>query len=317
MVATLTIQKAVKEQAKIRLCLAGPAGAGKTFSSLSIGVVLAQAEGSRMLVIDTESGRASKYAHLFDFDTIKLPRFAPALYVEALTMAAQAGYKVVIIDSLSHEWNGEGGALEMASGNFNNWKTVTPEHQKLMNAIQRYPGHVLATLRSHVEYASEQGANGKQQITRLGTKPIQRDGVDFEFDLYGMMDRQHRLSVEKSILIGYVGVNDVIERPGKELAEQIIAWSRDGAPQSAPVAEEREKAPAPDLRPAPLAHQPAPPPTAMPPNGLAHERQVASIRKLCTALRRDEPDFATLTFNDARELLTELSRAYSEQRRAG
>src|SRR4028119_1039737 len=106
---TLQIQKATKKAAKLRLALMGPSGAGKTFTALSIAAGL----GNRILVVDTENASASKYSDSFEFDVIELSDFAPNNFIEAISLAKQNGYDVLVIDSLSHAWMGRGGILEM------------------------------------------------------------------------------------------------------------------------------------------------------------------------------------------------------------
>ena len=104
-------KKATKSQIKIRLALSGASGAGKTFSALSIASYL----GNSIAVIDTEHGSASRYADKFSFDVCELENHHPFKYIEAIETAEQAGYEVIIIDSLSHAWFSE---LELAGKGF-------------------------------------------------------------------------------------------------------------------------------------------------------------------------------------------------------
>ena len=106
----IQFKRAVKSQAKARIGLIGPSGSGKTYTAL----LLAQTMGQRIAVIDTEHGSASKYADEFQFDTLELANFHPQNYIDGIKAAGQAGYDVIIIDSLSHAWAGSGGALELA-----------------------------------------------------------------------------------------------------------------------------------------------------------------------------------------------------------
>src|SRR3990172_8628166 len=105
----LQFAPATKEKSKARIALIGPSGSGKTYTALSLAAGL----GSAIGLIDTENGSASKYADDFKFSTLSLTEFSPATYVEAIKAAEQAGFDVLIIDSLSHAWMGRGGALEM------------------------------------------------------------------------------------------------------------------------------------------------------------------------------------------------------------
>jgi hypothetical protein len=229
-------QKATKTQTYLRLCLIGPSGSGKTFSALTF----AQALGQRIAVIDTEHGSSQKYADRFDFDVAVLNRHHPRDYVQAIQAAAQAGYEVLLIDSLSHAWIGRDGVLELVDtarkgqrgSEFSVWAEFTPLHNKLLDAIMAAPLHVIATLRAKTAYEIEKNERtGKNTITRLGLQPIQRDGVEYEFDIICDMTLDNTLIVSKSRMEALSG--RVITRPDADVANEIAAWLRDGAP--APV----------------------------------------------------------------------------------
>ncbi len=144
-------KKATKTQIKLRLALTGPSGSGKTFSSLA----LASHLGQRIAVIDTEHGSASRYADLFEFDVVELESFHPNRYVKAIVAAQQAGYDVVIIDSLSHAWMGKDGELELvdrARNSFAAWKDVRPLERALIDTMLSCKCHLIATMRSKTEW---------------------------------------------------------------------------------------------------------------------------------------------------------------------
>ncbi len=228
----IQFKRAVKSQAKARIGLIGPSGSGKTYTAL----LLAQTMGQRIAVIDTEHGSASKYADEFQFDTLELANFHPQNYIDGIKAAGQAGYDVIIIDSLSHAWAGSGGALELAdkgalkySGNrFAAWRDVTPLHNQLIEAMLSSPAHVIATMRSKMEYIQTQDSKGKTIIRKVGMAPIQRDGMEYEFDIVGDLDIDHNLIISKTRCRALDGV--VINKPGKELAETVKAWLSDGEP---------------------------------------------------------------------------------------
>ena len=228
----IQFKRAVKSQAKARIGLIGPSGSGKTYTAL----LLAQTMGQRIAVIDTEHGSASKYADEFTFDTLELTDFHPQNYIDGIKAAGQAGYDVIIIDSLSHAWAGSGGALELAdkgalkySGNrFAAWRDVTPLHNQLIEAMLSSPAHVIATMRSKMEYIQTQDSKGKTIIRKVGMAPIQRDGMEYEFDIVGDLDIDHNLIISKTRCRALDGV--VINKPGKELAETVKAWLSDGEP---------------------------------------------------------------------------------------
>src|SRR5262249_29638566 len=159
-------------------------------TSLILGTTIA--DGKPVALIDTEHGSASKYADQFPFDVLELTHFDPRRYINAIHEAEQDGYAVLIIDSLSHAWNGTGGALELVetvakrnqrNNTFNAWAEVTPLQNKLIDTILGSPLHIIATLRTKTEYVIEQ-VNGKSVPRKVGMAPIQRADVDYEFDIY-------------------------------------------------------------------------------------------------------------------------------------
>lgn len=236
--------RATKTKAKLRLALAGPAGSGKTFTALTIAAALAAMEGGAVAAIDTENGSASKYADIFSFDAAGLTAssgFSPERYLELLHGAEQAGYPVIVIDSLSHEWAGHDGILQAVdqeaarvSGNkFVAWGKVTPRHDKLVRAIVESPAHIICTLRAKMEYVQEKNDRGRTEIRAVGMKPIQRDELEYEFDVYGLLDQDNRLIVRKSRCPDLSGA--VVDKPGLDVANTLIRWLNSG--EAAVVAE--------------------------------------------------------------------------------
>lgn len=242
--STFTFQKATKQQSRLRLALIGPSGSGKTYTALNI----ARNLGEKIALIDTEHGSASKYAgDPFVFDTLDLETFEPLTYVAAIGAAEEAGYDVLVIDSLSHAWSGKGGALEQvdnrsgAGGKFGGWREVTPMHNQLIDAIVGARLHVIATMRSKTEYAVEQDG-GKTKVLKLGLAPVQRDGMEYEFDVVGDIDQQHVLRVTKTRC---AALDDaVIAKPGEQIAETLKTWLSDGetaAEIEKPAAKDRKR----------------------------------------------------------------------------
>lgn len=225
-------QKATKTQSRLRLALVGPSGSGKTYSALAIGTGL----GKRIAVIDTERGSASKYAGVFAFDTLQLDTFHPQRYVDAIAEAEQAGYDVLIIDSLSHAWIGREGALDLVDAaarrsktgsTFNAWRDVTPLQHALVDSILRCKCHVIATMRSKVEYLVERDEKSGRSVPRkVGLAPVQRDGMEYEFDVIGELDLENNLSITKSRCPELSGT--VTRRPGADFAKALAAWLSDG-----------------------------------------------------------------------------------------
>jgi hypothetical protein len=231
---TLSFKKATKHAAKLRLAFVGPAGSGKTYSALSVATGL----GGKIAVIDTERGSASKYADLFSFDVLELESFAPEMFVEAIRAAEAAGYDIIIIDSLSHAWMGREGALEQVDNyarksrdnSFAAWRHVTPKHNEMVDAIVGSRCHVIATMRSKTEWVVEKDKNGKSVPRKIGTAPIQRDGLEFEFDVVGDIDIENAFAITKTRCPALTG--KLVDRPGAQIAEVLRAWL-DGAPRPA------------------------------------------------------------------------------------
>lgn len=239
-----TFKPAVQTQGKARVALVGPAGSGKTYTMLAVATAL----GKRVAVIDTEHGSASKYAGQFPFDSLELTEFSPKTYTDAIKAAGAAGYDVLGIDSLSHAWMGSGGALELVDlatardrnhNSYTAWREVTPLQNALIEAILQSPCHVIATMRAKTEYVMEKDERtGKTAPRKIGMAPIQRDNVDYEFDVVGELDNENTLVITKSRCPTLSGT--VIKKPGKPLAETLLAWLSDGA-----VAPEKPLPPAP------------------------------------------------------------------------
>ncbi len=228
-------QKATKSQCRARVAIAGPSGSGKTYTGLIIATVLA--EGGKIAVIDSERGSASKYADEFDFDVCELTSFSPHEYIKAIRGAEDAGAAAILIDSLSHAWSGIGGALEMVdnatarsrSGNsYAAWREVTPVHNALVDAMLQCRSHLVATMRSKTEYVLEEGPGGKKTPRKIGMAPVQRDGMEYEFDIFADMDFENRLIVSKTRCKALRQL--VVPTPGTDFAQKILDWVSDGAP---------------------------------------------------------------------------------------
>lgn len=201
---------AIRSKLKGRVAIDGPSGSGKTYTGLRFAHALAA--GGKVAVVDTEHGAASKYVGespdgvTWNFDTCELVHFAPTTYSQVIAEAGRQGYAALLVDSLSHAWEGVGGALDQvdkSSGNsFTAWKDVTPQHRQMIEAILSFPGHIICTMRTKTEYVLEEQKNrsGKTVMAprRVGMAPIQRSGMEYEFDLVCDMDLQHTLKVSKA-----------------------------------------------------------------------------------------------------------------------
>lgn len=229
-----TFTKATKVNRKLRLALAGPSGSGKTWTGLTILRGLVGPTG-RIAVIDTERESASLYSDDHDFDALNIFEFNPEDLPKMLASAAAAGYDGVLIDSMSAFWEGSGGMLEQvdnaarrsAGGNsFGGWKEMRPAERKMIDALLAYPGHVIVTMRTKTEYIVEEDARGKKVPRKIGLKPVQRDGIEYEFDVVGELDLDNTLCVSKTRCEDLAGA--VIRKPDVDLAKTILTWLSDG-----------------------------------------------------------------------------------------
>ena len=196
-------RKAERRKAKLRLAITGPAGSGKTYGALQI----AQGLGGRIAMIDTENGSGDLYADICDYDvqTLTAP-YSIQKYLAAIHEAEEEGYDILIIDSLSHAWSGEGGLLDMhdkftsqsKSGNsYTAWRQVTPWHNRLIETMLNSKCHIIATMRSKTDYAQLQNDKGRTEIRKVGLAPVQRDGMDYEFTIVFDLSMEHTVTVSK------------------------------------------------------------------------------------------------------------------------
>lgn len=248
----MAFQKALRTKSKARVVIVGPSGCGKSMTALRIARGLVGDDG-RIAARDSEHGSLSKYAVLegepetdiaFDFDTEEPSQHSPLDYVRSIHEAEDAGYDCIILDSLSHAWVGVGGALEIVdstagSNKFTSgWAKATPMHNEMIEAMTGSSIHVIATLRTKTEYVLED-KNGKKVPRKVGTTPVQRDGMEYEFDLTCTMDREHRLTVDKTRcpdlddMTVALPTRDIGETLAKWLGQGVDAPSRD---ESAPPA---------------------------------------------------------------------------------
>jgi len=229
----MEIRKAMRKRAKIRIGLAAPSGAGKTYSAL----LIAAGMGEKIGVIDTENGSAELYSDLlpqgYDVITLQAP-YTPARYIEAMRAFEKAGYDVIVIDSLSHAWAGEGGSLDkqgkMADRGMNSfaaWRSITPEHNALVESILQSPAHVIATMRAKTEYVLEADSKGKMSPKKVGMAPVMRDGFEYEMTVCLDLDHNHVASASKDRTRLFDGL---FFTPTIDTGKKMMAWIEGAAP---------------------------------------------------------------------------------------
>lgn len=233
---TLTFTKATRKRTKLRIALTGPSGAGKTTGALK----LAKGLGGRIAVIDTERGNVSSYSDEFDFDVLEIEApYTPEKFIEAVEAASAAGYDICIIDSMTAEWTGKGGCLEINEktaaakyrGNtWSAWSDTTPRHLAFIESLQTSRMDIIATIRSKTE--TVQGDDKK--VRKVGMKNEQRDGTEYYFQFVFDIDHQSHLasaSTNRSRL--FTEPAQISVKTGEQLRE----WRESGATIE-PTAEE-------------------------------------------------------------------------------
>lgn len=193
----MELQTAQRKKAKIKMAITGASGSGKTYSSLLLAHGLAM-DWEKVVVIDTENHSSHLYAHLGAYKVLNLDApFTPESYIDAIDFVVSQGMEVVIIDSLSHEWECLLEYHSNLTGNsFTNWAKVTPRHQALVQKMLQAPVHIIATMRSKSDYVLSD-KNGKMVPEKVGLKAIQRDGFDYEFTLVFDLDLKHQATATK------------------------------------------------------------------------------------------------------------------------
>jgi energy-coupling factor transporter ATP-binding protein EcfA2 len=222
--------RAVRPALPGRLMLVGPSGSGKTRSGLTIATSLAETEPGGILVIDTESESATTYADDFEFEHLpwRAP-FDPRDLAATLVAIDRQEFAVVMIDSMTHFWRKEGGTLQIADGKFGGWKVARPAQEQMVEAMLACKAHVIGCVRAKTTYVQEQEANGKYSVRKLGMEAQQDDTLEYEMNLVGDIDLDHKITVTKSRTT-VLPTGRVFQSGGAELlAETYRDWLAGGA----------------------------------------------------------------------------------------
>lgn len=237
----MALVKAVKYGSKLRLGMAGPSGSGKSYTGLTLACAIAKLTGKRAACVDTERGSARLYADVFDFDTEEPDSFDPRRLVKTIDEIERGGqHSVLLVDGLSPYWNGKDGALEQVdkakSGNnsFSGWKTVTPMHNALVDRLLSTSMHVIVTLRSKTEWIIEEDGKGRKVPKKIGTAPVMRDGIEYEFGVFMELDTTNTATVTKTRCPRLFGKS--YSPVDESLAVTLIEWL-DGKEAPAPPVE--------------------------------------------------------------------------------
>lgn len=242
------LHKATRVKSKLRIGLAGVSGSGKTYSALLLAKGLV-GSWDKVGLIDTENGSADLYSDLGDFNVITLEApFSPERYIEAIQAAEAGGMEAIIIDSITHEWDGAGGCLEIveqiaqassSKNSYTAWAKVTPRHAKFVQAILQSPCHIITTVRRKQDYSMDKDSNGKTTVTKAGLKEITREGFEYELTLSFALSQNHFAEASKDRTGLFMDKPEfkITEKTG----ELILAWTEGGAdPKDAAMEELRD-----------------------------------------------------------------------------
>ncbi len=220
-------KKATKEKLKLRLLIEGASGSGKTYSALR----LACAMGKKVALIDTEKGSSRYYSKTFSFDVSELdPPYEPIKYIQEIKNAENLGYDVIIIDSITHEWSGEGGCTDMvtkvsAVNDFAKWRVITPKHNQFVNTFLSSKAHIIGTARTKTHYSVEENEKGKMVPIKKPTKTEQRDGLDYEFTSVLRLNEHNIANSSKDRTGLFKDYHRIID---EDTAKMLLGWLEDG-----------------------------------------------------------------------------------------
>ncbi|WP_151672233.1 AAA family ATPase [Patiriisocius marinus] len=197
----MELKQSKRKNVKLRLGISGASGFGKTHSALLLAYGMT-GNWKKIAVIDTENSSASLYSDLGEFNVLDLSApYSPERYIEAIEVCEKANIEVIIIDSVTHEWNGTGGCLDIHSklgGRFQDWARVTPMHQGFIDKILQSTCHIITTTRRKVDYSLDVGSNGRTQVIKHGTKEITREGFEYELTVnFELVNDNHLAKASK------------------------------------------------------------------------------------------------------------------------
>jgi len=225
----MQLRKATRQKAKIRLGLSAVSGGGKTYSALQIAYGLCD-NWEKIVVIDTENGSADLYSHLGAYNVLSLSApYPPEKYIEAIKACESAGMEVIIIDSITHEWDGKGGCLEIVDqlgGKYQDWAKVTPRHQAFIDSILQSKCHVITTVRRKQDYEMTKDHSGKLKVEKAGLKEVTREGFEYELTANLELDHNHNATASKDRTGLFMGKPSFV--PSVKTGQMIAEWCESG-----------------------------------------------------------------------------------------
>ena len=192
--SSFEVKTAERSGSRLLIQLSGVSGSGKTYSALQLAYGLAGGDAKKVVGIDTENRRMSLNADILPggakFRTLDFfAPFSPERYIEAIEAAIKAGAEVIVIDSVSHEWESEGGCEWIAQNTTSkvaNWKDAKARHKRFMTYMLQAPAHIIACTRAREKVDFTDPRNPKP----LGIQPIQEKNFSFEATVSLLMHNQ-------------------------------------------------------------------------------------------------------------------------------
>jgi hypothetical protein len=229
------LRQATRTKAKIRLGLSAVSGGGKTYSAILIAKGLSKGDLSKVAIIDTENGSADLYAHMGNYNVLTLNApFSPERYIDAIKTCEDAGINVIIIDSITHEWDGKGGCLqiqEQLGGKYQDWAKVTPRHQAFIDAILQSKCHMITTVRRKQDYEMTKDSSGKMKVEKAGLKEVTREGFEYELTANIELDIRHNATALKDRTGLFMDQPQFI--PSEETGKKLLEWCESGTTTTA------------------------------------------------------------------------------------
>lgn len=226
----MKLQQAKRHQVKLRLGLSGASGFGKSYSALLLAFGITN-DWSKIAIIDTENGSASLYSHLGDYNVLSLEApYNPERYIEAIKTCEKASVEVIILDSITHEWNGKGGCLDIhgsLGGRWQDWASVTPRHQAFLDAILQSKCHVITTTRRKIDYSLDTTQNGRTKVVKHGTKEITREGFEYELTVnFELVNDKHLVKASKDRTGLFTDKPEFVINAST--GKKLVAWCNEG-----------------------------------------------------------------------------------------
>lgn len=237
-----SFEQARRYKRKARIAIYGASGGGKTRTALEFASFIAGVEGKQVAYIDTEKGSATLYSPADpaaklkegEFNFIHCPADPPfdhTWLIDGIRQIAASGqFSVLVIDSLSHWWFGEGGLLDQKEAlaktpkydSFSAWSEISKRYNALVEAIIDANIHMIVTMRSKQEYERKEDSNGRKTIERVGLAPVFRDDILYEVDLALLMNIGAICQVDKTRFNEFQG--KVTEKPGAAFIRPFYEW---------------------------------------------------------------------------------------------